>query len=225
MSVSCSTGRSYLRLAWCLSLGALVACGSSDDTTAPPPPPPPPATGLEVVQVASGLSDPLYLTAPAGDSRLFIVEQGGRIRIVKDGALLPTPFLDVSDIITSGGERGLLSMAFHPSYATNGFFYVDYTDVNGNTRVVRYNVSAANPDVADPATAKLLLTVNQPFPNHNGGLVMFGLDGKLYIGLGDGGSQDDPQRNGQKLTTLLGKLLRIDVDAADPYAIPPDNPF
>jgi glucose/arabinose dehydrogenase len=116
-------------------------------------------------------------------------------------------------------------MSFHPSYASNGFFYVDYTDLNGDTRVVRYSVSAASPDVADPASAKLILTVNQPFPNHNGGLVMFGPDGKLYVGLGDGGSEGDPQHNGQKLTTLLGKLLRIDVDAGDPYAIPGDNPF
>lgn len=179
---------------------------------------------LTVQQVASGLSSPLYLTAPASDPRLFIVEQAGSIRIVKDGALLATPFLDLRSRASSGGERGLLSVAFHPSYASNGFFFVNYTDLSGNTRVERYHVSA-NPDVADATTAKLILGVPQPYANHNGGLVMFGSDGMLYIGMGDGGSGGDPQGNGQNLGTLLGKMLRIDVDHGDPYAIPPNNPF
>jgi glucose/arabinose dehydrogenase len=118
----------------------------------------------------------------------------------------------------------MLSVVFHPQYATNGYFFVSYTDLDGNSRVERYHVSS-NPDVADASSMKLILGITQPFPNHNGGLMVFGTDGKLYLGFGDGGSGGDPQGNGQKLTTLLGKMLRIDVDAGDPYAIPDDNPF
>lgn len=206
-----------------LAAAALTIAACSRSTTSTPPPPM--TSGIQLQPVATGLSSPLYVTSPPGDERLFIVEQGGTIRIVENGALRPTPFLDLSDSVSSGGERGLLSMAFHPSYATNGFFYVDYTDRRGNTRVVRYHVSDTSADVADPNSAKLILTVAQPFPNHNGGLVLFGLDGKLYIGLGDGGSGGDPQGNGQNLGALLGKILRVDVDAGDPYAIPSDNPF
>jgi glucose/arabinose dehydrogenase len=183
-----------------------------------------PAADLRLEPVTSGLSSPLYLTAPAADPRLFIVEQPGRIRVVRDGALLPTPFLDIADRISSGGERGLLSVAFHPDYTTNGFFYVDYTDPNGDTRIERYSVSS-DPDHADPNSGKLLLKIAQPFANHNGGLVLFGPDRMLYIGMGDGGSGGDPLGNGQNRQSLLGKLLRIDVDHGDPYAIPPDNPF
>jgi glucose/arabinose dehydrogenase len=193
-----------------------------------PPPGPVPSDGLRLVEVAGGLSNPLYLIAPAEDGRLFIVEQPGRIRIVKGGVLLPTPFLDITGEVLSGGERGLLSVAFHPSYATNGYFYVNYTDRAGDTRVERYTVSATNPDAADPASARLILAVAQPYANHNGGLVLFGLDGMLYIGMGDGGSGGDPHGYGQRKTTLLGKLLRLDVDGATagaPYAVPPDNPF
>jgi glucose/arabinose dehydrogenase len=182
------------------------------------------AATLRLQEVAAGLSSPLYLTAPAGDPRLFVVEQPGRIRIVQDGKLLSSPFLDLTSRVGSGGERGLLSVAFHPQYAANGFFYVNYTDRNGDTHVERYSVSA-DPNVADPASARLLLTVRQPFPNHNGGLNLFGPDGMLYIGLGDGGGAGDPMRNGQNRNTLLGKILRINVDGGDPYAIPPDNPF
>jgi hypothetical protein len=177
-----------------------------------------------VQEVVSGLSDPLYLTAPAGDSRLFVVEQAGRIRIIRNGQLLQTPFLDIASRVSSGGERGLLSVAFHPSYSANGFFYVNFTDLSGNTRVERFTVSS-NPDVALPGSSKLILTVTQPFANHNGGLNLFGPDGMLYIGLGDGGSAGDPQGNGQNRAALLGKILRIDVDRGDPYAIPSDNPF
>jgi glucose/arabinose dehydrogenase len=179
---------------------------------------------LGVQEVATGLSNPLYLTSPPGDDRLFVVEQAGRIRIIKNGQLLPTPFLDITSRVSSGGERGLLSVAFHPSYAANGFFYVNFTDLQGNTRVERFTVSG-NPDVANAASSKLILGVTQPFANHNGGLNVFGPDGLLYIGLGDGGSAGDPQHNGQNLNTLLGKILRIDVDNGDPYAIPPGNPF
>jgi glucose/arabinose dehydrogenase len=204
-----------------------LPAGCNDSTSSGEIPPPPPDSSAELVltPVAAGLSLPLYLTAPAGDARLFVVEKTGAIRIVKDGALLPTPFLDLSGAVSNGGEQGLLSMAFHPDYATNGFFYVDYTDVDGTTQVVRYSVSSADPDAADPASAKTILTVEQPFANHNGGLLLFGPDGKLYIGLGDGGSGGDPFGNGQELGTLLGKILRIDVDAGDPYAVPTDNPF
>ena len=186
------------------------------------------ADSLAVEAVVSGLAAPVYLTVPPGESpgaaRLFVVEQAGRIRVVEDGNLLDTPFLDITDKVQAGGERGLLSVAFHPGYAENGRFFVDYTDTEGDTRVEEYTVSG-DPDVADPGSARLILTVPQPYSNHNGGLVTFGPDGYLYIGMGDGGSGGDPQGNGQDPTTLLGALLRIDVDGGDPYGIPTDNPF
>lgn len=200
---------------------AIAACSSEAPTD---PVTTTPEFNLAVEEVAAGLSNPLYLTAPAGDSRLFVVEQAGRIRIIKSGQVLQSPFLDITSRVSSGGERGLLSVAFHPSYATNGFFFVNFTDLAGNTRVERFSVSA-NPDLAGPASSKLILTVAQPFPNHNGGLNLFGSDGMLYIGLGDGGSAGDPQANAQDRGVLLGKILRIDIDRGDPYAIPPDNPF
>jgi glucose/arabinose dehydrogenase len=200
---------------------SLAGCGSDGSTG---PAIVPADFNLSVQEVAGGLSDPLYLTAPVGDGRLFVVEQAGRIRIIKNGQLLQTPFLDIAARVSSGGERGLLSVAFHPSYAANGFFYVNFTDLSGNTRVERFSRSG-DPDIAAPASSKLILTVAQPFPNHNGGLNLFGPDGMLYIGLGDGGSAGDPQGNGQNRGALLGKILRIDVDRGDPYAIPPDNPF
>ena len=183
-----------------------------------------PTTPLSVQEVASGLQNPLFLTSPPTDRRLFVVEQPGRIRIIKNGVLLATPFLDVTDRVSTGGERGLLSVAFHPRYAINGLLYVDYTDRDGNTRIERYTVSS-NPDVADKSSATLILSVDQPFSNHNGGLVAFGPDGMLYIGMGDGGSAGDPYGNGQNLNTLLGKLLRIDVDSGGLYSVPPSNPF
>lgn len=182
------------------------------------------ATGVHLQLFADGLKNPLYATAPAGDSRVFIVEQPGRIRIVKDGGLRTRPFLDITDRVKSGGERGLLSVAFHPDYAANGFFFVNYTDLRGDTHVERYSVTR-DADVADPGSGKLILKVEQPFANHNGGHIQFGPDGMLYIAMGDGGSGGDPQGNGQNRSTLLGDLLRIDVDHGDPYAIPPDNPF
>lgn len=203
-----------------LALVLLAAC-SGDGGSGPPEPG---EARVRLEEVASGLSGPVHLAAPPGDPRLFVVEQPGRIRVVEDGVLLPAPFLDITDRVSSGGERGLLSVAFHPSYAANGFFYVDYTDRSGDTRVERYRVGADR-NRADPASAKTLLHVPQPFPNHNGGLVVFGPDGKLYVGMGDGGSAGDPQGRGQDRGTLLGKVLRIDVDGGDPYAVPPDNPF
>ena len=186
----------------------------------------PPAIALE--QIASGLVAPIgVISARDRSGRLFIVGQGGLIRIVDaGGTLLAQPFLDLRDQVSAGGERGLLGLAFHPTYVCNGRFFVDYTDTNGNTVVAEYRVSDADPNRADPTPVAALLHIGQPYPNHNGGEVAFGPDGYLYVGLGDGGSAEDPQGNGQRLDTLLGKLLRIDVDhaaGAHPYAIPPDN--
>jgi hypothetical protein len=165
----------------------------------------------------------LFLTAPPDDPRLFVVEQPGRIRIIDDGTLLPVPFLDITDRVRSGGERGLLGLAFAPDYASSGEFVVNYTDSSGDTRVERYRATA-DPDVADPGSGRLILAVAQPFSNHNGGQVSFGPDGMLYIALGDGGSGGDPQGNGQNAETLLGSLLRLD-PSVEPYGVPPDNPF
>jgi glucose/arabinose dehydrogenase len=176
--------------------------------------------------VANGLVHPNGIAnAGDGSGRLFIIEQPGDVRIIKAGQLLPAPFLDIRDRVGSNGsERGLLGIAFHPKFQTNGYFYVDYTDQNGDTTLSRFKISA-DPDQADSASEKVLLHIKQPFPNHNGGNVIFGPDGYLYIGMGDGGSGGDPYGNGQSLDTLLGKLLRIDVDHGDPYAIPADNPL
>ena len=188
------------------------------------------AAGFTFEEVATGLSNPLWITSPPDDSRLFVLEQTGTVRIIKDGSLLPAPFLDIGDRITNEGtEQGLLGLAFHPDYATNGVFYVYYTDTQGTVTVSRFNVTD-DPNVADPASEVVQLTQAEPYPNHNGGAILFGPDGYLYLGLGDGGSAGDPQGNGQNLGTWLGKLLRIDPDpaAADgsqQYAVPTDNPF
>ena len=179
---------------------------------------------LAVQVVASNLTSPLYLTAPAGDARLFVVEQPGRVVIVQNGQVLATPFLDIRSQVGSGGERGLLGMAFHPNYASNGFFFVSYTDNNGDTQLERYTVSA-DPNVADIGSAFPIFSVPQPFSNHNGGQVSFGMDGMLYLGLGDGGDGGDPLNSGQTPTTLLGSMLRLDVDGGSPFAVPSDNPF
>ncbi|MEP7357289.1 MAG: PQQ-dependent sugar dehydrogenase [Anaerolineales bacterium] len=179
-------------------------------------------------KVADGLDLPLLVTnAGDGSGRLFIVEQSGPIRIMQGGQVLPEPFLDLTALVTHGGnEQGLLGLAFPPDYAQSGQFYVDYTDVNGDTRMARYNVSAADANTANPDSAQILLAVDQPYPNHNGGNLAFGPDGYLYVGLGDGGAADDPHRNGQNKNTLLGKLLRLDVaGGGETYAIPPTNPF
>ena len=175
--------------------------------------------------VAGNLNSALFLTAPPSDTgRVFIVLQGGQIRVVRHDTLLATPFLDLSSLVSCCGERGLLGLAFHPQYASNGYFYVDYTDAAGNTQVARYRVSA-DPDLADPNSALPVLSQTQPFSNHNGGMLVFGNDAYLYIGLGDGGSGGDPQGNGQNLNTQLGKILRIDVNGGPPYAVPASNPF
>jgi hypothetical protein len=181
-----------------------------------------PSAGLRLITAA--LTAPVFALSPPGDvARLFVVEQGGTIRVLRNDTLLPSPFLDIATQVSKGGEQGLLSMAFHPAYATNGYVYVSYTDTGGTSKVVRYQVSG--PESADPGTAFEVLSVSQPFQNHNGGLVTFGPDGMLYVGLGDGGGGGDPQGHGQNLGTLLGAILRLDVDAGSPYAIPPDNPF
>jgi glucose/arabinose dehydrogenase len=175
-------------------------------------------------QVVSGIPAPTDIkNASDGLGRLFIVEQRGQIRILKNGQLLDAPFLDITDRVGSNGsEQGLLGLAFHPKFSQNGYFYVNYTDTNGNTHIARFTASG---DSADPASEKKLLFVQQPFPNHNGGALAFGPDGYLYIGLGDGGSQGDPYGNAQSLNSQLGKILRIDVDHGDPFAIPDTNPF
>lgn len=179
--------------------------------------------GIQLSLVAAGIPN-LVDIEHAGDSRLFLVDQAGRI-LVFDGTIVgTTAFLDISDLVLFSGEQGLLGLAFHPSYQSNGYFYLNYVNNAGETVIARYRVSA-NPNVADPGSASILLTQAQPFGNHKGGQLRFGPDGFLYIALGDGGSGGDPQNNGQRLDTLLGKLLRIDVDSATPYAIPAGNPF
>ncbi len=179
--------------------------------------------GIELFE--SGFSAPLWVGSPPGDlARLFVVEQNsGLIKIIKNGQTLGTPFLDAGMIAGQGGEQGLLGMAFHPDYANNGRFFIHYTNNQGDTRVVEYAVSG-NPDVANPAAVQTILSENQPFPNHNGGNLAFGLDGKLWIGLGDGGSSYDPGNRAQDGTTNLGKMLRLDIDIPSPF-IPADNPF
>jgi glucose/arabinose dehydrogenase len=184
---------------------------------------PPDPAAYTLAPVLGGLQKPVGF-AQANDSRWFIIEQPGVIRVVRDGVLLPTPFLDIRALANdAGSERGLLGLAFSPRYAADGEFFINYTDANGDTLIARYHVSA-DPDQADPASAQVVLQVAQPYPNHNGGGLAFGPDGYLYIGLGDGGSGGDPQGNGQNLRALLGKMLRLDV-RTPPYAIPPDNPF
>jgi glucose/arabinose dehydrogenase len=185
-----------------------------------------PVTSINLVPVANGFVKPVYLTH-AGDDRLFVVEQDGTIRIIQDGVVLPQPFLNIDPMVGSqGSEQGLLSVAFHPNYAENGRFYIYYTGNDGGTVVARYQVSADDPNQADPNSALVLLTLPQPYANHNGGLLKFGPDGYLYLGLGDGGSANDPLLNGQNKSTLLGTLLRLDVDFdQNGYAIPADNPF
>jgi glucose/arabinose dehydrogenase len=189
----------------------------------------PDPSGYSWELVVDGLDKPEGLdNAGDGSGRLFIIEQGGLVRILKDGVLNPVPFLDLTQKVNCCGEKGLLGLAFHPNYAANGYFYVDYIEKEGSqlyTVIARYSVSANDPNQADPNSESRLMRIAQPFQNHNGGELQFGPDGYLYIGMGDGGSEGDPEGNGQSLQTLLGKILRIDVDSSQPYAIPADNPF
>jgi glucose/arabinose dehydrogenase len=178
------------------------------------------------VLITGALEMPVDITAPRLDPRrLFVIEQRGRIRIIKDGALIEDAFLDIDDRVSCCGERGLLGLDFHPDFETNGRFFVDYTNNNGDTVVARYRVGA-DPDRADRDSEIPLFTIAQPFSNHNGGQVAFGPDGYLYVGMGDGGGGGDPRENAQNDDTLLGKLLRVDVDVEERpyYRVPPDNP-
>lgn len=183
---------------------------------------------LGTVRVATGLNAPVYATAPDGDPRLFIVEQRGVVRILENGVLRPTPFLDIDSLVAgpeTSSERGLLGLAFHPDYGTNGRFFVHYTDLDGNTAVAEYVVSG-DPNLADHGSKRIVLGVRQPYANHNGGQLEFGpLDGYLYLSLGDGGLGGDPEDRAQNPDSLLGKILRLDVDGVLPYAVPPTNPF
>jgi glucose/arabinose dehydrogenase len=209
----------FTALGLALAIVAVEGCGSSSEGSLPQ------GSGARLQPVASGLSFPLYLTAPPGDmNRLFIVEKTGAIRIVQNGTLLPTPFLDIGSKVSMGDEQGLFGLAFDPGYATNGRFVVHYTDVAGNTQVSSFQVSS-DPNLADAASEQVILTAAQPFTNHNGGQILFGPDGFLYLGLGDGGSANDPQGRGQDLSDLLGSILRLDLQGGSPYAVPPDNPF
>ncbi|MCL9803941.1 PQQ-dependent sugar dehydrogenase [Flavobacterium amniphilum] len=182
-------------------------------------------TGTVALQnYGSGFASPVDI-ANCGDSRLFIVEQDGLIRILNtNGTINATPFLNITSLTNESGERGLLGMAFHPNYSTNGFFYINYTNTSGNTVIARYSVNGSNPNLANP-TGTILLTVTQPFANHNGGTIKFGSDGYLYIGMGDGGSGGDPGNRAQNINELLGKMLRIDVNSGTPYGIPANNPY
>ncbi len=210
-----------------------AAAGDNNPTAAPPTETatprviqiPDPA-GYTWKLIVSDLEQPTDLTgAQDGSGRLFVIEKPGRIRILVGDQLQPGSFLDITERVGSNSsEQGLLGLAFHPNFAQNGYFFVNYTDQGGNTQIARFT---ANGDAqrADPASEKRLLTVPQPFANHNGGAVKFGPDGYLYLGLGDGGSAGDPYDNAQSGNSLLGKILRLDVDNGEPYAIPPDNPY
>src|SRR6266536_6162035 len=183
---------------------------------------------IALAPVAAGIG-PITAIANAGDARLFLTVQTGRVLVFSDGQVQPAAFLDLASLVSCCGERGLLGIALHPQYAANRFFFVDYTNTAGNTVIARYQASSVNADRADPASGVILLTISQPFANHNGGQLQFGPDGYLYIGMGDGGSANDPFCNAQRDDTLLGKLLRIDVNqnfnTAPFYGIPPSNPF
>ena len=216
-----------------LSGMATVALAGCSGGTSNRMPPPPPTLQVEFIPVASGLTNPLDIQqAGDGSGRLFVVEQGGRIQIIQNGSVLGTPYLDISSSIVSGGETGLLGLAFHPSFSTNGCFYVNYTTtrLTGSlqTVIAEYRAAPASSDAVSAATEQRLFTVDQPEANHNGGGLAFGNDGFLYIGLGDGGGAGDQHGtigNAQDLTTRLGKMLRISVTCNGTFSVPADNPF
>jgi glucose/arabinose dehydrogenase len=188
-------------------------------------------TDLALELVESGFTLPIFVTSPPGDPRLFVVEQGGLIRIIEDGAVVTTPFLDIRDRLIQRGEQGLLGMAFHPDYATTGRFFVYYTAIDSEAAgpeanvVAQYHVSDDDPNLADPDSEERIIEIADYARNHNAGMLAFGADGYLYFGTGDGGYGQDPYDNGQDRSTILGDLLRIDVDGGNPYAIPRDNPY
>lgn len=203
------------------------------ETTAKPGASPTPASAAVTIPdtgnytwniLTDGITSPTDIqSARDGSGRLFIVERPGRIRIFQDGKLAEAPFLDITNIAGSNGaEQGLLGLAFHPQFASNGYYYVNYTDKNGNTHISRFT---ATEDSTNTGSEQQILFVQQPFPNHNGGALAFGPDGYLYIGLGDGGSGGDPYGNAQSTNTLLGKILRVDVNHGEPYSAPVDNPY
>jgi glucose/arabinose dehydrogenase len=205
----------------------LSACGGGGGDggrpAASPPAPVSPAGPVRLEEVGQ-FDEPVHVASPADDERLFVVEKGGLVRVLAGGKVLGEPFLDLSDEVSRGFEQGLLSIAFAPDFKSSGLFYVDYTDRKGDTRVVEFR---AEGDGADPASRRELLHVDQPYSNHNGGLLLFDSSGMLIVGLGDGGAGGDPQNRAQDLSELLGKLLRIDPKPAGdrPYGIPEDNPF
>jgi glucose/arabinose dehydrogenase len=220
------------RFPWLMTLllaCLLTGCGSK---STPSPITGGPIPALVLTPVVSGLSSPVDLEFPNdGSGRMFVVQQAGSIRVANNGSLVATPFLDISVKVSSGGEMGLLGLAFHPQFTQNHLFYVHYDrTVAGQIQsvIAEYHVSAGDANLADPNSERILLTVDQPFSNHKGGQIVFGPDGFLYIGFGDGGSGGDPMGNGQNLQTMLGKMLRIDVNSQSggkQYAIPPSNPF
>lgn len=180
---------------------------------------------INLEEFATGLTSPVEITN-AGDSRLFVVQQDGIIKIVQpNGAVNASNFLNISSKVTFNGERGLLGLAFHPQYSTNGYFFVYYNNTAGNITLARYTVSTTDPNTADPNSEKIMLNITKPFTNHNGGSIHFAPDGNLWVITGDGGSGGDPNNNAQNKNALLGKMLRIDVNATGPYNIPADNPF
>jgi len=221
------------RMGTVLSLWVLLVCMGCNGGSTTPPPPPPPTLQVELVPVASGFASPLDIQQ-AGDAsgRLFVVEQGGKIKIIQNGSVLGTPYLDISSLIVSGGEEGLLGLAFHPNFSTNGCFYVNYTTtrLNGTLQTAISEFRAATPgsNTVNTTSESILFTVNQPEANHKGGGLAFGKDGFLYIALGDGGGAGDMHGligNGQDLTTRLGKILRISVTCNGTFTVPSDNPF
>jgi len=211
------------------------AAGPTPEPLTPSDSPQPTSQGAFVIpdpqdftwqSVASGFQNPVGIVKAAdGMNRLFILEQPGLVRVLKGGVALKPPFLDIRSEVSCCGERGLLGLAFHPDYVNNGTIYVNYTDVDGDTVIARFSAAADNLEQIDPESEVILLNISQPYANHNGGGMAFGPDGYLYIGLGDGGSANDPQGNAQNTNTLLGKILRIDVNEGEYYAIPQDNPF
>jgi glucose/arabinose dehydrogenase len=217
-------GRAARKLTW-LALAALIVFPALR-LTAPAAARPGDWPQLALAPFAGGLSLPDYLTSGDASGRLFVLEQAGRVRIIEHGALLPTPFLDVSARVLCCGERGLLGIAFPPGDATARRFYLDYNNLAGDTVIARYAVTA-DPDLADPDSEQVVLRIAQPYPNHKGGQLAFGPDGFLYVGMGDGGLAFDPGNRSQNPAELLGKILRIDVETGAPatYTVPPSNPF
>ncbi len=202
--------------------GAVAAPPVTTTTIAPEAP----LEGLRYEVITRSLEQPVYVTAPPGDERLFVLEKAGTVRVIVDGDLVREPFLDITDLVGSdGAELGLLGLAFHPGFAWNGRFFVYYTDVNNDTRLVEYRVSDIDPNTADHGSGRELLALDQPQQFHQGGMLQFGLDGYLWLSSGDGGGIGDQYGNGQDPTNLFGTIVRIDVDHGSPYAIPPDNPY